>query len=164
MKIRSANESDLDSLMNITTRCIDNLERRNVHQWDETYPSASDFKDDIEKQSLFVVVFKERVCGCICINQQEYPGYEKAAWSGSRFLVIHKLIVDTEAERQGLGSSAMHYAEQIIHKKKMDSLRLDCFKENSRANLFYQNLGYSIKGETEFRKGWFNLYEKRFKY
>jgi len=99
-------------------------------------------------------------CGCVCINQIEYPGYEKANWQGSDFFVIHKIIIDPQKEGQGLGKFAMLHAEMIARANQKDSIRLDCFKENERANRFYQKLGYVIKGETLFRKGMFNLYEK----
>lgn len=160
MEIRLANVNDLNLLMAITRRCIENLDRQGIYQWDEIYPSRKDFNNDILEQSLYVVTSADRIFGCICINQVEYPGYENANWLGSRFFVIHKIIIDPQNENQGFGKFAMDYAENVARSKKKDSIRLDCFKENLRANQFYQRLGYVIRGETLFRKGMFNLYEK----
>jgi len=160
MKIRSANVSDLNPLMGITQRCIQALNKQRIFQWDEFYPSEKDFHNDILDQSLYVITAADRILGCICINQLEYPGYENATWLGSRFFVIHKMIIDPQNENQGFGKFAMHYAEEVAHSKKKDSIRLDCFKENLRANKFYQKLGYIVRGETLFRKGMFNLCEK----
>ncbi len=160
MKIRLANANDLNSLMAITRRCIDHLDKQGIYQWDEIYPSKKDFNNDILEQSLYVVTSADRIFGCICINQIEHPGYENANWLGSRFSVIHKIIIDPENESQGFGKFAMYYAENAARSKKNDSIRLDCFKQNLRANRFYQKLGYVIRGETLFRKGMFNLYEK----
>jgi len=160
MKIRLANVSDLNSLMAIIRRCIQNLDKQGIYQWDEIYPSKKDFDNDILEQSLYVVTSADKIFGCICINQIEYPGYENANWLGSQFFVIHKIIIDPQKENQGFGKFAMYYAENVARLKKKDSIRLDCFKENLRANQFYQKLGYVIRGETLLRKGMFNLYDK----
>lgn len=163
MKIRVANVNDLNSLMAITNRCIDNLNKQGILQWDEIYPSKKDFNDDILEQSLYVLTSADNILGCICINQLEYPGYENANWLGSRFLVVHKIIIDPQNESQGFGKYTMYYAERIARSNEKDSIRLDCFKENLRANQFYLKLGYVVRGETLFRKGMFNLYEKMIK-
>jgi ribosomal protein S18 acetylase RimI-like enzyme len=160
MKIRPANDDDLNSLTAITHRCIENLNKQGIYQWDEIYPSKKDFYDDILDQSLYVITAAKKILGCICINQIEHPGYENADWLGSRFLVVHKMIIDPQEEKQGCGKFAMNYSEKVARSKKKDSIRLDCFKENLRANQFYQKLGYIVRGETLFRKGMFNLYEK----
>jgi ribosomal protein S18 acetylase RimI-like enzyme len=160
MKIQSANIKDLDSLMGITQRCIENLDKQGIYQWDEIYPSRNDFHQDILEENLYVITEAEQILGCICINQFEPPGYEKANWLGSRFLVIHKIIVDPQNENQGIGKYAMHFAENVSHSQEKDSIRLDCFQDNIRVNKFYQKLEYVIRGETRFRKGMFNLYEK----
>jgi len=160
VKIRPANVNDLNSLMAITKRCIENLDKQGIYQWDEFYPAEINFHEDIQDESLYVITGADEICGCICINQDEYPGYENANWFGSRFFVIHKMLVDPQKEGQGCGEFAMRYAEKIALSKKKDSIRLDCFKENMRANRFYQKLGYVIRGEVLFRKGMFYLYEK----
>lgn len=160
MDIRLANNNDLNTLMDITHRCIDHLDSQAIYQWDEIYPSEKDLREDIEAQCLYSITDDDMVCGCICINQTEYPGYESADWRGSAFLVIHKVIIDPQKEGQGFGKHVMSQAEIIAHASQKDSIRLDCFKENLRANQFYQKLGYLVRGETRFRKGVFNLYEK----
>lgn len=162
MEIRLAKIDDLDSLMEITRRCIENLDNNSVYQWDEIYPSREDFHGDIVEQTLYVITHDSTgsVGGCICINEVEYPGYENADWTGSDFFVIHKMIVDPLYENRGYGKFAMNFAEEISDSRKKDSLRLDCFQKNVRANKFYQSCEYTIKGETLFRKGMFNLYEK----
>ncbi|MBN1904591.1 MAG: GNAT family N-acetyltransferase [Deltaproteobacteria bacterium] len=102
----------------------------------------------------------ENISGCICINETGYPGYEKANWAGSKYFVIHKIMVDPVFENQGIGKAAMHFAEELVRSKRKDSIRLDCFQKNLRANRFYVHLGYIVKGDTTFRKGMFNLYKK----
>ncbi len=162
MKIRPAQIEDLDPLMGITRRCVKHLDNNGIYQWDEIYPSRKDFHEDITGKSLYVIssASGDDISGCICVNEIELPGYENAEWSGFNFFVIHKMIIDPLYEDRGYGKFAMNFAEEISVSNKKDSIRLDCFQKNPRANRFYQGLGYIKKGETPFRKGMFNLYEK----
>lgn len=160
IKIRSATVSDLNSLTAIAKRCTDHLDKQGIYQWDDIYPSRKDFNDDILEHTLYIITSTNEVLGCICINQTEYPGYENANWLGSQFYVIHKIMIDPHKENQGIGKFAMRYAEKLTRSERKDSIRLDCFKNNLRANAFYQKLGYVLRGQTQFRKGIFNLYEK----
>lgn len=160
MKIQPASINDLDALTAIANKCTEHLDAQGIYQWDDIYPSRKDFQDDIFEQNLYIITVNNDISGCICINQIEYPGYETANWQGSQFYVIHKLMVDPQYENQGTGKFAMQYAENLARNKNKDSIRLDCFQDNIRANKFYQKLGYQLRGQTEFRKGLFNLYEK----
>lgn len=160
MNIRPANIEDISPLMEITQRCVKNLDKQGIDQWDDTYPSSEDFIDDIQEDSLYIIGSSNGIKGCICINELEYPGYENGAWSGSEFHVVHKMIIGPAFESQGHGRLAMSFAERFSHKKSKDSIRLDCYKKNIRANNFYRSLGYIVKGEAIFRDRPFYLYEK----
>lgn len=160
MKIRTANIEDIASLMEITRRCVLNLDKHGVDQWDYTYPSSEAFLSDVQANSLYIIDSLDETRGCICINELEYPGYENAEWSGSKFHVVHKMIIDPIFEGNGHGKFAMSFAEKLSCEKSKDSIRLDCYKKNIRANNFYRSLGYMIKGEAIFRERPFYLYEK----
>ena len=67
------------------------------------------------------------------------------------------MIIDPLYENQGYGKFAMGFAEETARSMGKDSMRLDCFQQNERANMFYKGLGYVRRGETLFRKGMFNL-------
>lgn len=160
MKIRLAKQKDISVLMDITCRCILNLNANGIDQWDDTYPSKEDFLNNIQEETLYVIDSSNVIRGCICINELEHPGYENAAWAGSNFHVIHKIIIDPLFENKGHGTFSMLFAEKISHEKTKDSIRLDCYKKNLRANNFYRSLGYIVKGEATFRDRPFYLYEK----
>lgn len=160
MEIRTANIDDISPLMEITRRCVINLDEHGIDQWDNTYPSIEAFIGDIQENSLYILESSGVIRGCICVNELEYPGYENAEWSGSEFHVVHKMIIDPAFESNGHGKFAMSFAEELSYKKSKDSIRLDCYKKNIRANNFYRSLGYIIKGEAIFRDRPFYLYEK----
>lgn len=160
MDLRLATHDDLDSLMDVVRRCVADLDARGIHQWDEIYPSLNDFLGDVSEGGLYVIFDNGRLRGCVCLNELEHPGYERAAWQGTEFLVVHKLLVDPLRQGRGLGRFAMNRMEVIARSNRKDSIRLDCFDKNESANRFYQGLGYVFRGEAPFRKGTFNLYEK----
>ena len=83
MEIRSASINDLTSLKAITARCIENLDKQGIYQWDDIYPSEDGFMEDILENNLSVLTSADKILGCICINQFEPNGYENADWIGS---------------------------------------------------------------------------------
>ena len=87
MEIRPAQVDELDPLMEITQRCIEKLDEKGINQWNEIYPSRTDYQEDINKQSLYAITILPEggISGCIWINELEYPGYENADWEGSGF-------------------------------------------------------------------------------
>lgn len=47
MHYRLAEEQDINSICNLIKSAIAEMERNNIHQWDEIYPTKEDFLDDI---------------------------------------------------------------------------------------------------------------------
>lgn len=80
MKYRLGQLEDLDEICSLVQRAIAEMERQGIHQWDEIYPTRSDFENDIRKESLYLA-FKEDtlvafyVISCECDEQ-----YQRGHW------------------------------------------------------------------------------------
>ena len=53
----------------------------------------------------------------------------------------------------------MYHIHNECREYGITAVRLDAFTENPYALALYENLGYQKRGEAEWRKGKFNLYE-----
>ena len=54
MHYRLAEEQDIDSICNLIKYAIAEMERNNIHQWDEIYPAKEDFLDDhVDASDIF---------------------------------------------------------------------------------------------------------------
>ena len=67
IKIELAKKLDLDSVMKMINACALDLISKNIFQWSEKYPSSEVFKDDIEKNALFITKHKSQIIGCVAL-------------------------------------------------------------------------------------------------
>ena len=53
MKLRTAKIEDIATLMEITRRCIGNLDEQGIDQWDDAYPSIPRFRNVSVPESVY---------------------------------------------------------------------------------------------------------------
>ncbi len=94
--IRLANVNDLDAIMNITHDIVKEMKEKGNPQWHDSYPSISDFKKDIENNSLYVYE-KDTVVGFICIIKDYENDYERVKESTKDLAyIMHRLGIKKE--------------------------------------------------------------------
>lgn len=159
---RLAMESDLTEIMVIVERIVEEMSRSGNRQWDETYPLSDDFLQDINTQSLYVLVEDEQVKGFISINKDFPQEYSELKWKAEDFLVIHRLAVNPTNRKEGIATRIMQFAEQLAIEQGIKFLKSDTSEFNVGMNrlfnkLHYVQVGQIQLGKKEFR---FNCYEK----
>ena len=104
-----------------------------------------------------------KIALCFVLNEECDEEYKKAKWicPNARFCVIHRLCVNPDFQHQGLASQAMNHIEEFCKKAKYDSIRLDCFTQNPYSRKLYDKKHYAITGYADWRKGRFELREKK---
>ncbi|HBF38124.1 MAG TPA: hypothetical protein DDW50_12470 [Firmicutes bacterium] len=77
--------------------------------------------------------------------------------------VIHRLAVNPEYQKQGIGRQLMDFAEKCALERGYTSIRLDAYSGNHRAVNLYENRGYKKVGQFFYpsREFPFYCYEKR---
>jgi len=162
--LRLATNSDLESIVQMTSACIMAMREQRIDQWDEIYPSASTFQEDIARNHLFVMAEPE-LAGCICINNVQSPEYSPVDWlySNEPIWVLHRLMILPVHQGKGYGRRIMKWAEQHAASQGALAIRLDAFVNNPASLKLYDSLGYRRAGEVLFRKGAFVCFEKNLK-
>ena len=142
--IRLDKKSDLDRLLQITRLCAIEMESRKVFQWNEHYPDGQSFIRDINNSELYVYCIKDIVVGCVSICSLMDNVYSKVCWKtdGKNSIYIHRLAVDPDHQKQGVGSKLMDFAENKSKSDGIDSIRLDTFSKNTVNQNFYEARGY----------------------
>ncbi|MFT3951317.1 MAG: GNAT family N-acetyltransferase [Oscillospiraceae bacterium] len=158
----NAETSNIDEIMRLLSCAIKHMERNDIHQWDEIYPSRKIIAGDIRKHELFVGRIGGQIAVIFVVNSKCNAKYKIGAWSTNteNFLVIHRLCVHPDFQNQGVAKAAMAYIENNLCSLNIEAIRLDVFKQNPHALRLYKNNGFQITGEVEFRKGGFYLMEK----
>ena len=56
------------------------MEKHNIYQWDEIYPTVEDFEDDIKKGNLYVAEENEKIIALYVISDEADEAYNYAEW------------------------------------------------------------------------------------
>ncbi len=131
MEYRLGKLSDLDHICTLIREAVIEMEKHGIYQWDEIYPARSDFENDIRDHTLYTV------------NDEEDHD------------LIALYVISKECRE------ILLHIEKQIKEMGYQSIRLDVFTENPFAQRLYLHNGYEPRGYANWRKGRFDLMEKR---
>jgi len=152
MKIKKVNVSQLEEVFQLIMDCRKAMEEEGVFQWTDQYPTLKIISNDIQKGNLYRLTKNGKIAGVININELQDPEYKQVKWENSdvKIMVIHRLAVHPEFQKQGLAKRLMDFAENYAIENNYTSIRLDAFSNNPRALRFYENRDYQRRGEVFF--------------
>lgn len=164
MSIRLAKLSDLENIMKMYNSCVSGMIKNNIDQWDESYPNSDVISEDIKSGSFFVAELNQEIVAGVNIDQLQDPSYLEVNWkdSSNSFLVVHRLAVKEENWGGGTGKKLMIFAEDLVRKQNLKSIRLDTYSGNPKALKFYKRLGYTELGTIDLKpnKNKYHCFEK----
>ena len=164
MIIRKANKNDLTSIMKVYLSCINGMIKHGITQWDNKYPNTKIIEQDIIAKTYYVFIEEDVIIAGINIDKKQDPAYLKIKWEDNtnQFLVIHRLAVKYNSWGKNTGKSLMKFAEELVVKKQLKSIRLDTYYDNKKAIKFYKKLGYKQLGFIYLKpnKNEYYCYEK----
>ena len=142
--IRAGTISDIDSILNITKSCANDMIQNGIYQWNEHYPDKDSFVNDAINNELYVYVENEKLIACISLCNEMDEVYIPVNWISENYnnLYIHRLAVHPDFQKKGVGKALMDFAEKFARKKEYKSIRLDTFSVNKRNLKFYESRGY----------------------
>ncbi|MGI6110573.1 MAG: GNAT family N-acetyltransferase [Eubacteriaceae bacterium] len=162
LKFSRARESDLQEIMALIRQAVCNMQAQQIDQWDEIYPAVEDVLPDLRNRTLYTGKIDGRITVIFTCNDLCDKDYRNGRWSAhsTPFLTVHRLCVAPEYQNLGIGRKAMEYILEHLAGPEIKSVRLDSFSGNPWSLQLYKSLGFSIVGETHWRKGTFCLMEK----
>ena len=163
MNYSKADINDLEEIYSLYQNAIITMEKDNIHQWDEIYPDKDILKEDITKNQMYIGKTDNKIAVCFVLSEECDEEYKNGCWKypNSRFNVIHRLCVNPLFQNQGIAAKTLEYIENLSKSEGYDSIRLDCFTQNPYSKKLYDKAGYSITGYADWRKGRFELREKK---
>ena len=162
IEYRLGRMEDLDEICHLVKNAVNKLIENNILQWDEIYPTESDFREDINRKELYVGVVNGQIAVTYTINHEYDDEYKKGKWKYEDvpYCVVHRLCVNPDFQNRGIGSRTILHIEEQVLSNGIQAVRLDAFMQNPYSLKMYDNLGYSFAGYVYFRKGKFCLLEK----
>ena len=142
--IRRGVHEDLIPILEITKNCAVKMDAMGIYQWNENYPNRNAFIDDIKNNELLVFTKGDLLVGCIALCTKMDDVYKNVKWltKDVKNLYIHRLAVDPQFQKKGIGKKLMDYAEDFAKKNNFISVRLDTFSKNKNNMRFYERRGY----------------------
>lgn len=162
MEYRLGEIKDINKISDLISDAIKEMESKGIFQWDEIYPTAKDFQEDISQGNLYVAMEDEKLVAIYVISGEADEAYKKANWKypDETAYILHRFCVSPEFQNKGLGKQLLLQIETLIKDMGYKSVRLDVFTENPYAQRLYRHNGYEVRGYADWRKGRFDLMEK----
>ena len=142
--IRRGVHEDLTPILEITKNCAVKMDAMGIYQWNENYPNRNAFINDIKNNELLVFTKGALLVGCIALCTKMDDVYKDVKWltKDVKSLYVHRLAVDPQFQKKGIGKKLMDYAEDFAKKNNFISVRLDTFSKNKNNMRFYERRGY----------------------
>ena len=151
MKIRKAENTDLEKLLLLYDRVIDH------QQYDEygaswtkgIYPAESDILNHLENNTFYIGEVNGMIaCRCAVVAGED-DIYRKADWitkaDEDETAVIHLLAVDHELRGRGYASRLVEFVKNEL-KGKFEVIHLDVLAGNMPADRLYRKAGFTCIG------------------
>lgn len=163
MEYRLAQKSDIDDVFTLIKAAIVQMEADGIYQWDDIYPTKEDFINDIEKESLYLAIDSKKLAAVYVISKEVDAAYKNGTWDNNDeyAYILHRFCVSPDYQNKGIGKEVLAHIEAQIHEIGYESVRLDVFTENPYAQKLYRKSGYQVRGYADWRKGRFDLMEKK---
>lgn len=163
MEYSLAQISNIEDVFNLIKAAIAQMEADDTHQWDDIYPTKEDFLIDIEKRSLYLATDNGKLVAIYVISKESDVVYKNAKWvySDESAYILHRFCVSPDYQNKGVGKEVLAHIEAQIHEMGYETIRLDVFTENPYAQRLYRKSGYLVRGYADWRKGRFDLMEKK---
>ena len=165
MLIRNGKIEDVPAVMSLVRRVVPLMQATGNLQWDDKYPNAAVFEDDVKLAQMWIAEIEGQIAGVAAITTDQSPEYADVGWDlAEPAIVIHRLAVDPAFRGAGIATTLMLQAETVARTHGITVLRVDTNTQNEVTQRLFPKLGYSLAGEIGlgFRPGLrFRCYEKR---
>ena len=163
IEYRLGTAQDLDAICMLIKEAVEEMEKHGIYQWDDIYPARIDFEEDIEKSTLYLAHLEDKLAALYVISGECDEQYGNGEWEydADKAYVLHRFCVSPQFQNRGIGKAVLLHIEDQIKDMGYESVRLDTFTENPFAQRLYLHNGYESRGYANWRKGKFDLMEKK---
>jgi len=133
-KIKAMDIEDYDEIINLWK----NTDGVGLSGSDDSKKSIKIFLDK-NPNTCFVAEYKNEIIGTIMAGNDGRRGH------------IYHLMVKPEHRGNGLGKKLLEKTEKALKKEGIRKIFLVAFKKNKTGNIFWENNGYEIRNDLNYR-------------
>ncbi|MDP1722816.1 MAG: GNAT family N-acetyltransferase [Candidatus Gottesmanbacteria bacterium] len=159
ISIRLYDQSDKDSLIHCLEELSDYLSPmdpitilRRLPRWGKKYTHW--LLNAVKKQdgAIFVALDDHRVIGVIAVVVVKITKLDQLSITATKMGRVLELFVHEPYRRHGVGKLLINHAENHLHGKHCEFVRIEVFEPNTSAHNFYQSLGYTDRLRDMIKK------------
>ncbi|GAA4338811.1 GNAT family N-acetyltransferase [Mucilaginibacter gynuensis] len=148
MLIRQATLNDIQPIMQLVAEVVPAMRAAGNLQWDNTYPNAAVFENDIQLGQLWVADVDGQIGGVTAITNSPEPDYGAAGIDiNIPAVTTHRLAVNTRFRGLGIAAALLQQAEVVAADKGIKLALVDTNTENEATNKLFPKLGYTLAGK-----------------
>jgi len=147
--IRKAAQEDIKKITSIYNNIhkLEKSDKLKIGWIENVYPTEETAQKALLRNDLFVYEKDGEILASAIINNEQLDTYKKANWKNkaddNQVMVLHTLVVDPKASKQGIGKEFLMFYERYAKENNCYELRMDTNAINKVARSFYQKNGYS---------------------
>lgn len=153
---KPAQPDELALLMEILAEAAAWLHAKGIDQWPSPLPAhwQTRMATRIARGEMFTVGIVKNRFGIVGLSWSDayWPDDGQAGY-------VHRMAIRSAMHGQNLGSLMLFWAQQQVKKQGRRFLRLDCAAGNGRLRRYYEDQGFSYRGEVVDRDYVAALYE-----
>ena len=152
MKIRLANQEDLNQIMNIINDAKIYLKNQGLKQWNlaDGYPQKEVLLNDINDGSCYVLEQNNSLIATMSIifeTDENYNEIENGNWlTNNKYASIHRIAIRNDFHHLKLGITMLLEAEKIVKNNNIFSIKIDTHNKNIPMTKTILNAGYTYCG------------------
>ncbi len=163
LRFRRADVADVQAVAAILKAAARRMLAEGKQQWDESYPTETHVRADVENGVGYVLERDGAVVGYAAVVFTGEPAYDDlyGQWlSDERYVVVHRVAVAQDGQRKGLGRALMTAVEDYARSLGIRSFRIDTNFDNFTMLGLLEKLGFAYCGEVMYERGSRKAFEK----
>lgn len=160
---RPARLTDVVAIGRILDDAVARMLSEGKTQWNENYPTEMHVLADMTAGNAYVIERAGRVLayGAVILTGEEAYNHLRGEWiSDKPYVVIHRMAVAREAQRQGVARRFFQAVERFATRKEIMSIRVDTNFDNDRMLRLLESAGFEYCGEVSYASGGRMAFEK----
>ncbi|MFP4024431.1 MAG: GNAT family N-acetyltransferase [Thiohalospira sp.] len=154
MHIKKAIPENLIEILYLLRQCIEDFNKNNIYQWNISYPDNFRLMQEIEKESLYLMINKGVPVGTITFDENQDDVFNHVDWKNNegKFIVIHRIAVFPTWQKKGVGRKLIEFVEKYAQENNYKSVRLDISSSNQKLIELYEKIGFTQTGDILYPK------------
>jgi GNAT superfamily N-acetyltransferase len=144
--IEKAKEVDVLEISALAKKTRAQMLEMGLLQWIGDYPNQAHFLNDYKQGGLYVYREYGKIIASMSVLPENDEAYKELKWIQYNSLVIHRILVDPEVQKKGIGKAMFRFAIDLGKKLGYSSIKVDTHPDNYRMQNLIKKMGFKDIG------------------